>query len=154
MRVYISGPLHAAPDLSEARRLYESAAAACRASGWEYYLPHLSTDPVRHRELGTETVFRRDLGALATSDAVLAFIGTPSSGVGAELGIAFLTRKPVLALYRSGESPSRFLLGMLNDMRAVVCPFAGTDEAYQLIQDVLCGVGTYCSFRNFLCFRG
>jgi hypothetical protein len=47
MRAYISGALLNAADLEQSRALYERFADACRAAGWDAYVPHQHADPVR-----------------------------------------------------------------------------------------------------------
>jgi nucleoside 2-deoxyribosyltransferase len=113
-KIYISGPLQAAIDLAAARGIYEAAADACRRAGWDAYLPHQATDPIADADVSSRAVFARDLNQVAAADAILAFIGAPSSGVGAELGIAYAADKPVIGVYFSSERPSRFILGMLD----------------------------------------
>lgn len=97
---YISGPLHAAHDLAQGRLFYE-------------YLAHMTTDPDRQAHLTPVDVFRHDLDKLVSANAIIADIGQPSSGVGAELGIACERRMPIVALYGVDERTSRFVLGML-----------------------------------------
>jgi nucleoside 2-deoxyribosyltransferase len=113
--VYISGPLQAAADLPAARRLYERIAAICEAHGYEPYLPHQRTDPSRNRDVSAESVFRRDIGVVRAADVIVAVVGTPSSGVGAELAFAYVDNRPVIALWHRGERPSRFVEGMLRE---------------------------------------
>jgi nucleoside 2-deoxyribosyltransferase len=119
--VYISGPLQSAADLSEARLLYELLAEVCVENGLRAYLPHLQTDPEHHSGVNAQEVFEQDYRTVADADLIIAHIGTPSSGVGAELGIAFERRIPMIAIYRDDERPSRFLLGMIaaTNMQAV-----------------------------------
>jgi len=126
-RIYISGPLQAAKDLSAARSFYERLAKICAGIGAEPYLPHQRTDPALHTDAHPIQVFRRDRQAMKECDLLIAHIGQPSSGVGAELGLAFTAEQPIIAIYRESERPSRFILGMLEDYeRATV--FAFEDE--------------------------
>jgi len=113
--VYISGPLQSSPNLTEARDLYESIAAACTDAGWEPYLPHQWSDPELHAKLTTKEVFRRDMHALLQAEILIAVIGQPSSGAGAEIGIAHSRGVPVIGIWKKGEHPSRFVLGLLRD---------------------------------------
>lgn len=132
-RAYISGPLQAAADLAAARRFYEQLAEVCTRVGVIPYLPHQQTDPELHIEASPLAVFRRDRRAIGQCDLLVADIGRPSSGVGAELGLAVSSRIPIVAVHRRAEKPSRFLLGMLEDYdAATVIPFdsdAGLAEA-------------------------
>lgn len=110
---YISGPLQAAVDLLEARALYERLATTCRECGWEPYLPHQQTDPLRHAEASAKSVFARDLSAVSSADLIIAYVGAPSSGVGAELGIAFEREIPVIGVCGPEGVASRFIEGLL-----------------------------------------
>lgn len=117
-RVYISGPLQAAENLSAARTFYERLARICLNAGAEPYLPHQRTDPALHRDVQPIHVFRRDYQAIQRCDLLVAHIGPPSSGVGAELGLALAAKQPIVALHHVSERPSRFVLGMLEDYDA------------------------------------
>jgi nucleoside 2-deoxyribosyltransferase len=113
LRIYISGPLQAAEDLRAARGLYEAIAAVCRHLGHDPYLPHEATDPEHARDLTSLDVYQRDITALRAADVVVAHVGAPSSGVGAEIAIAIATGTPVIAFRRPSEKMSRFLGGLL-----------------------------------------
>jgi len=119
-RVYISGPLQAAENLAAARSFYERLASICRNAGAEPYLPHQRTGPALHRDVQPIHVFRRDCQAIQRCDLLVAHIGPPSSGVGAELGLALAAKQPIVALHHESERPSRFVLGMLEDYDAAV----------------------------------
>lgn len=136
MRIYISGPLQAAPDLGAARAFYESIAHIAADLGHDAYLPHLNTDPVHAAALPPREVFQRDQSALAASDVVIAHVGQASTGVGAELAIAVSRRIAVLGIARPEEQVSRFAEGLIesadgtvqrfdtvNDLRAVMRSF-------------------------------
>jgi len=138
MQAYISGPLHAAKDLEKARSFYEFLATVCTQAGIEAYVPHMHTDPVRQAAVSDEDVFRTDYAAMCNAAVIIAAIGEASSGVGAELGVAYQAGIPVIGLFRTGERPSRFLLGMLKDMpRAMVFSFAHETECASRLQDAL-----------------
>jgi len=113
INAYISGPLQAAKELSRARSFYEDLAAVCLRSGLRAYLPHQQTDPLFHYDVSAAEVFQRDYSALTAADIVIAVIGSPSSGVGAELGIAHELSIPVIAMFSTSDKPSRFVLGLL-----------------------------------------
>lgn len=111
--VYISGPLQAAVDLPEARALYEDLAASCRDAGWEPYLPHRQTDPIHDVGASPSSVFSRDMDAIASADLIIAYVGAPSSGVGAEIGIAFEREIPLIGICGPEGVASRFIEGLL-----------------------------------------
>ncbi len=112
-RAYVSGALQGSTNLSAARHLYETLARGLQVRGHAAYVPHQSTDPVAASHHTPGYVFSKDLEALANSDAVIAFLGEPSLGVGAEVAIALERGIPVIGLVPRGRSTSRFLLGLL-----------------------------------------
>jgi len=138
MLAYISGPLHAAKDLEQARTFYEFIADICERAGVAAYVPHMRTDPVRQSTISDEEVFRTDYEAMCSASVIVAAIGEPSSGVGAELGVAYRAGIPVIAVFRAEERPSRFLLGMLKSMAgAIVFSFANESECASRLTDAL-----------------
>jgi len=139
VRAYISGALIHAADLVAARQLYERLADACRRAGWDAYVPHEHADPVRDAALTNQQVARRDLDELTGSDAVVAFVGEPSLGVGAELAVALARGKRVLAVAPDGMRVSRFLLGLLelHPDQAAVFRYRSVDDATTWIARVL-----------------
>ena len=139
--VYISGPLHSAVDLGAARRLYETIAAACDEAGWSPYLPHQNTDPERHACVNPAEVFARDMNALRHANLIIAHIGAPSSGVGAELAFAVVEGKTIMAIHHRAEVPSRFIVGMLGS-------FPGTElREYASLEDCRDAVKSFLEHR-------
>jgi nucleoside 2-deoxyribosyltransferase len=135
--VYISGALFSAPDLASARALYESLARVCVDTDYRPYLPHKETDPQRHANAKPVDVFRRDFEMLNAADLVVAIVTHASSGMGAELGIAFTTKKPVIAFYDAAHGVSRFLLGMLEIHGCPARPFKDPSDALEMLRDEL-----------------
>jgi nucleoside 2-deoxyribosyltransferase len=111
--VYISGALMNAVDLSRSRILYEQLAHACICAGYTAYLPHQNTDPEEMSEISAEVVMQRDMDELNKASVLVAYIGEPSLGVGAEIAIAMQQEKTILAVYDSANRVSRFILGLL-----------------------------------------
>lgn len=130
MRIYISGPLQGSADLVRARHLYESIASALEAAGHQPYLPHLHTDPEHAANTTPEMVFQTDLRQLLAADVIVAHIGAPSTGVGAELAIASHQRKRIIALHRTSEKTSRFALGLILTAGGSVVSFDDGDDAH------------------------
>lgn len=131
MTAYISGALLNASNLDESRRLYESFAAACGRAGCAAYVPHQHADPVRDAHLSNADVAARDLEAIAAADVLVAYIGEPSLGVGAEIAIALAAGTRVLALAPADRRVSRFVLGLLERAgdQAVVFRYGTEAEA-------------------------
>ena len=137
---YISGALTRVDDLASARRYYERLAAVCASCGLDPYVPHLRADPEHHSELSPQAVFEQDTAALASARLVLAYIGAPSLGVGAELVLACNADTPVLALHRPDERVSRFILGYLYQAgaRILSASDAATEDVVgRALRDVL-----------------
>ena len=131
MLAYISGALLNAANLDESRKLYEGFADACRAAGWEAYVPHQHADPVRDAGLANRVVAERDLAQVHVADALIAYVGEPSLGVGAEVAIALAAGKRVLVIAERQRKVSRFLLGLaeLSPNLAEVCRYETAAEA-------------------------
>ena len=136
MLAYVSGALINAADLARARALYETFAAACRDAGWEAYVPHQHADPVRDPEMANTDVAERDLDQVSAADVLIAYLGEPSLGVGAEVAIALRAGKRVLALAEADRRVSRFLLGLieLHPSQGRVCRYTSTNEAADWIR--------------------
>ncbi len=125
--VYIAGPLLAARSLTSARAHYEALAAVVESVGLRPVVPHLETDPERAAHLTPTQVWRTDKAKIDTAAALLAHVGQPSSGVGAELAYAIHREKAIIALWRPDELVSKLLLGMLRDHKAVEIVAADAD---------------------------
>ena len=131
VRAYISGALINAAKLDEARRLYERLADACRAAGCDAYVPHQHADPVRDPDLANVDVAERDLAQVRAADVLVAYVGEPSLGVGAEVAIALAGGKRVLLVAEADRKVSRFLLGLaeLYPSQSAVLRYKEIDEA-------------------------
>ncbi|WP_143030338.1 nucleoside 2-deoxyribosyltransferase [Blastococcus aurantiacus] len=125
MRVYISGPLQGSTDLRLARALYEAVAEIVTTLDLDPYVPHMHTDPERAQFVSASEVYRRDVRELLNSDLVIAHVGAPSTGVGAELAIAAHAGVPIVAIVRSGEKVSRFAAGLIEDAGGTIVQFGG-----------------------------
>lgn len=135
---YISGPLQAAEDLAEARAFYERQAETCRECGWKPYLPHQQTDPIHHAEATATSVFGRDLSAVLAAELIIAYVGAPSSGVGAELGIAYEREIPIIGLCGPEGVASRFIEGLLVDTgSATLIRYRDSDDCQRQLTDEL-----------------
>lgn len=113
MKIYISGPLKVLSNREKFHKFYEFLAGICSECGHEPYMPHQKSDPVFHKDLPYKQVFQMDLDNLLSSKKILAVIDEPSTGVGAEIGIALQNGIEVIAMYHHQSEPSRFILGLL-----------------------------------------
>lgn len=71
----------------------------------------MGTDPVENPDVKPEEVYRRDMGAVSSSDLIVAYVGEPSLGVGAEIERAAALGIDVILLYEEGRTVSRLILG-------------------------------------------
>jgi hypothetical protein len=137
---YISGALTSVDDLASARRYYERLAGVCSSCGLDPYLPHMRTDPEHHADLLPPAVFEQDTRALGAARVVVAYIGAPSLGVGAELVLACSANTPVVAVHRPSDVVSRFILGYLHaaGARVVTASDSATEQVLgRALRDVL-----------------
>lgn len=114
-RVYISGALRGSCDLDSACRFYELVAANLETLGASTYLPHLKTHPVKQSQLSAGEVFKQDVGEIRGSNLLLAFANEPSLGVGSEVALALEFGLLVVLAFEAGSSPSRFLVGQVEE---------------------------------------
>jgi len=82
------------------------------------------------------SIYQRDMDWLNQSRVVIAEVTQPSLGVGYELGMACVMKKPVLALYRPAEG--RYLSAMITGCSAIkVAEYQTLDEATAAIRHFL-----------------
>jgi nucleoside 2-deoxyribosyltransferase len=109
--IYVSGPMQVA-EPTKAKELYERLAAAAEDSGWQVYRPY--------REVPGATddavpLVERVHYAVDYADACVFYVGTPSTGVGAELAFAYARTRPVIAVCLNGDQPSALVTSLLSN---------------------------------------
>jgi len=94
-------------------------------------VPHQHADPVKDGHLTNLDVAERDLENVTAADVLVAYVGEPSLGVGAEVAIALRAGKRVLVVAEAERRVSRFLLGLaeLHAGQAMVFRYQTVDEA-------------------------
>ncbi|MFH1523224.1 MAG: XRE family transcriptional regulator [Patescibacteria group bacterium] len=109
-KIYIAGALTNVKE--EDKNLYEKLASFCKSLSSEIYVPHLwRTDPIKHPKVLPEDVWKINQGRIANSDLVIAYVGKPSLGVGAELELARINNVAIIIWWFKGEKVSRMALG-------------------------------------------
>lgn len=88
----------------------------------------------RDAELSDARIAARDLAWLASCEAVIAEVSTPSHGVGVELHAASVAALPILALARRGLRVSRLLAGL---PRVQLAPYDDVEHAVVLVIEFL-----------------
>jgi hypothetical protein len=114
-KIYISGVLLIQSGRREMRRVYEKIGAVCSNFCNSVYIPHLNgTDPVKDHDVSAKIVWKTDHREVASSDLVIAYVGQPSLGTGAELEIARMAASDIILWHYKGEKVSRMALGNPN----------------------------------------
>jgi nucleoside 2-deoxyribosyltransferase len=128
LKVYLSVPMIANRSLARARVLER----AIISTGNEVSSPWV-LGPIEVSSHGVN-IFDRDRRGAETSDAILADVTEPSTGVGMEIMAAYKAGKRVIAVAKSGSKVSRMLLHM-DGMRFV--EFADDGDLYQKVVALL-----------------
>ncbi|MDD3487594.1 MAG: deaminase [Candidatus Moranbacteria bacterium] len=111
-KIYISGALTVIDANKNLKSVYEKIARVCSNFCSNVYVPHLGgTDPVKDPSVDPQVVWHKDHREVASSDLIIAYVGTPSLGVGAELEIARITASNLIIWWFKGEKVSRMALG-------------------------------------------
>ena len=111
-KIYVSGALTIINKKKDLKEIYESIASVCSNFCSNVYVPHLGgTDPVKHPEVDPLSVWKKNHREVASSDLIIAYVGYPSLGVGAELEIARITASDLIVWWLKGEKVSRMARG-------------------------------------------
>ncbi len=111
-KIYISGALTIIDSKKDLKNIYERIAGICSTICSDVYVPHLGgTDPVKDPLVHPGSVWVKDHREVASSDLIVAYVGTPSLGVGAELEIARITASDIILWWFKGEKVSRMAKG-------------------------------------------
>jgi len=110
-KIYISGGLTNTTNLN-LKKIYEKLAGVCSIVCSNVYVPHLAgTDPANDPDVSPQTVWKKDHREVASSDLIIAYVGQPALGVGAELEIARITTSDIILWWFRGEKVSRMARG-------------------------------------------
>lgn len=123
-------------DLRYANSLYDRVQALCERLGIDCYLPGKSaTTP--SKGIPHHKVWKIDYEKVSGSSAVIAYVGLPSTGVGAEIEMARQAEVPIILLCEEDrqEGVSRLVLG--NPRVKDIIPFATLDEMETKLQPIL-----------------
>jgi nucleoside 2-deoxyribosyltransferase len=91
--------------------LYDELAAACHASGWQVYRPDHGI--VASVQDNSAPLFEQMSHAVEHADLCIVHVGSASPGVGAELTVAYESKRPLIAVRLSSERPSAWVESML-----------------------------------------
>ena len=129
MRVYLSVPIIASRDVSRAKAM----ARAIADAGHELSSPWV-LEPSRGENASALDVFRRDKEGVESSDAIVADVSNPSTGVGMEVMAAHYRGKRVIVVASRGSLVSRMLTHL--EPKEIV-EFDGNEDLYLNLRRVL-----------------
>jgi 2'-deoxynucleoside 5'-phosphate N-hydrolase len=111
-KIYVSGALTVMGKKKNLKNIYEKIAGICSTVCSNVYVPHLGgTDPIKNPQISPKSVWAKDYHEVESADLVVAYGGTPSLGVGAELEIARATGAKIILWWFKGEKVSRMARG-------------------------------------------
>lgn len=136
--IYMSGALTglAREDLEYANELYDRVEALCKSLGIDAYLPGKSpTTP--SKGIPHHKVWKIDYEKVSASSGVIAYVGLPSTGVGAEIEMARQAEVPIILLCEEDrqDAVSRLVLG--NPRIVDIVPFTSWEHMETKLRPVL-----------------
>lgn len=112
--IYISGALTSGDEaaLAQLKCFYSKIGELCRSLSMSAYVPHESgTDPVKDPDVPPVEVYTDDMARVSEARLVIAYVGQPSLGVGAEIERARQQGTDVILLWEKGRRVSRLIRG-------------------------------------------
>jgi nucleoside 2-deoxyribosyltransferase len=134
-KVYISGALTGIKNSVEIKAFYEAIGSLCEEMEFQAYVPHLKTDPIDNPDVSPRQVFETDKLQVSTSDLVIAYLGSPSFGVGMELAYSETNAIPLILLYERGKNISRFPRGIPTVISEI--EFSSYEDALTQLRSIL-----------------
>lgn len=109
-KIFLSGSIRGGRQLLDVYRfMYDSLEeAGADVLSWHVADPELEETESKMTE---QEIYARDMGLLAKSDALIAEVTVPSTGVGYEICRALVRKIPVLCLHRPEAVVSAMVLG-------------------------------------------
>lgn len=133
-KVYVAGAFnHAESESTKAfmRRIGESLEKA----GYTFLAPYSIADPEKAAGVSPEEILEFDEDCICEADAIVAYVGVPSLGVGMEIMLARRQQKPVILVFEKDRKISRMVLGAVPSHLRV--EFDTPDDAFQKIVEKL-----------------
>lgn len=109
-KIFLSGSIRGGRQLLETYRFMYGALgeAGAEVLSWHVADPELEE---KESKMTEQEIYDRDMGLLAKSDALIAEVTVPSTGVGYEICRALARKIPVLCLHRPDAVVSAMVLG-------------------------------------------
>ena len=134
--IYISGALSDVPATIRQQYLdfYEAIGNLVSDIGLVPYVPHLNTDPVRHKHVTPGQVDFIDRTAVTSAILVIAVADNPSLGVGIEVEMAYHAAKPVVLVCQQQLLEQRRISRLIRGNPAVTRELSYSDFPDALTQ--------------------
>jgi hypothetical protein len=113
------------------QHIYKQIVNHLQTRGWMVPTAHLAETEVLDEEgvIDPRVVYQRDVRWVLESDILVAEVSTPSHGVGYEIAMAEINKKPIFCCYQQSKKVSKMILGNENPTFQVY--------AYKGIEDLL-----------------
>jgi len=109
-KIFLSGSIRGGRQLLEIYRLMYHTLEKAGAEVLSWHVADSELEKVE-MEMTEEEIYSRDMGLLVKSDALIAEVTVPSTGVGYEICRALVQEIPVLCLHKPDASVSAMVLG-------------------------------------------
>jgi nucleoside 2-deoxyribosyltransferase len=109
-KIFLSGSIRGGRQLLETYRFMYDTLEEAGADVLSWYVVDPELEKIE-MEMTEEEIYSRDMGLLSKSDALIAEVTVPSTGVGYEICRALLKGIPVLCLYMPDAAVSAMILG-------------------------------------------
>jgi len=110
-QAYISGALTAVWEKLKLKALYEDIGNLCSKKSINCYIPHLHKSLDKDPNIPLEEIFNGNMEQIDKSNILIAYVGTPSQGVGMEIERAHIRGLDVVVLAEKGKKVSRMVRG-------------------------------------------
>jgi nucleoside 2-deoxyribosyltransferase len=137
MNIYFACSITGGRDFES---IYRAITAALISDGHEVPTAHLAYPRVKEFEgrVPPREIYERDTAWIRTCEALVAEVSTPSHGVGYEVAYALSLGKPVLCVFREGQTISKMLSGNSHPTISVKS-YRNSEEAIAVIRSFLQG---------------
>jgi nucleoside 2-deoxyribosyltransferase len=137
MNIYFACSITGGRDFES---IYRAITAALISDGHKVPTAHLANPGVKEFEgrVPPREIYERDTAWIRTCEALVAEVSTPSHGVGYEVAYALNLGKPVLCVFREGQTISKMLSGNSHPNISVIS-YRDIEEAIAVIRSFLQG---------------
>jgi hypothetical protein len=131
---YITGALTITDNRLDVKKIYEAVGTFCSSKGVITFVPHLQADPKSYPHMSPREVWDWNTRGVLGAAVVIAYVGMPSTGTGAEIEMARAAGKDVIIWSFTGEIVTRFIQGNPAVRHALVV--GSLDELYEQLEAI------------------